>query len=553
MNDMMDPKRCGDLNGHRSEDEESKNPLFKGDGSSLFVEADEWEGDGVADDNYEEALVFDEEIVSEFVGKGFVDKYPNLQEDENDVSFSGVVLGLEVESMPVYDTDIEDVIKEEEGFVRKGGFGWEEDNIEDVVVVANDLCSSMIQTTLSVDFSKIVDSNLHELIWLQKGNFVEQKFRSYIKRFNIRHPVTQTPPGTLSTKAPSKIRVQAAGPIKALPRRCKEIYPSARSWKEYFPRSQTSTSSTKYQKHLSLDEQDKMDSFFSTYEKMLVGSIRLKEEFSRLDCPDYFKSPSGEDWNLVDNLCTYLKLIFDTASMMASSNVPTANTFFYEAWKIQLELTCASTSEDNIISTITKPMLEGFDKYWKSSCFVLAIAVVMDPRFKMKLVDFCFAKIFGDEAASYINIVDEGIHQLFLDYAAGDVTGYLSNGDGHGLGHTYFDDFIMESASQQSKSELDQYLEESLLPRSHEFDVMRWWKLNEPKYPTLSKMARDILTLPVSTVDPESVFDTGVKEMDRYRCALKPETVEALYCAKDWLRTESIESMDSLVKMEFQI
>ncbi|GJS02587.1 zinc finger BED domain-containing protein DAYSLEEPER-like protein [Tanacetum coccineum] len=136
--------------------------------------------------------------------------------------------------------------------------------------------------------------------------------------------------------------------------------------------------------------------------------------------------------------------------------------------QIQLELTCASTSEDNIISTITKPMLEGFDKYWKSNCFVLAIAVVMDPRFKMKLVDFCFAKIFGVEDAhvdricfALINIVDEGIHQLFLDYAAGDVTGYLSHGDGHGLGHTYFEDFTMESASQQSKSELDQYLEES--------------------------------------------------------------------------------------------
>ncbi|GJW51892.1 hypothetical protein Tco_0093243 [Tanacetum coccineum] len=51
----------------------------------------------------------------------------------------------EEESMPVYDTDIEDVIEEEEGFVGKGGFSGEEDNIEDVVVVANDLCSSMIQ------------------------------------------------------------------------------------------------------------------------------------------------------------------------------------------------------------------------------------------------------------------------------------------------------------------------------------------------------------------------------------------------------------------------
>ncbi|GKA23829.1 hypothetical protein Tco_0709862, partial [Tanacetum coccineum] len=175
MNDMMDPKRCGDRNGRRSEDEESKNPFFKGDGSSLFAEPEEWEDDGVADDDYKESLVFDDDQYEDVIDEeeGFVDNYPNFQEDENNVSCSGVVLGLEVESMPVYDTDIEDVIEEEEGFVGKGGFGGEEDNIEDVVVVANDLCSSMIQTTLSVDFSKTVDSNLHELIWLQKGNFVE--------------------------------------------------------------------------------------------------------------------------------------------------------------------------------------------------------------------------------------------------------------------------------------------------------------------------------------------------------------------------------------------
>ncbi|GKD93607.1 hypothetical protein Tco_1373444 [Tanacetum coccineum] len=40
----------------------------------------------------------------------FVDNYPNFQEDENNVSFSSVVMGVEEESMPVFDTDIEDVI-----------------------------------------------------------------------------------------------------------------------------------------------------------------------------------------------------------------------------------------------------------------------------------------------------------------------------------------------------------------------------------------------------------------------------------------------------------
>nr|GEU75579.1 hypothetical protein [Tanacetum cinerariifolium] len=79
---------------------------------------------GVAADDYEEAPLFDDDQYEDVMEKkeGFVDKE---------------------ESMPVSDTDIEDVID------------GEEDNMEDVVVVANDLCSSKIQTTyfLMTDYS----------------------------------------------------------------------------------------------------------------------------------------------------------------------------------------------------------------------------------------------------------------------------------------------------------------------------------------------------------------------------------------------------------------
>ncbi|GJV32981.1 hypothetical protein Tco_1393381, partial [Tanacetum coccineum] len=78
MNDMMNPRRRGYCNGRRSEGEESENPFFKGGGSS------------------------------------------------SDNPF--VVLGVEEESMPVYDTDIEDVIEEKEGSVGKGWYGGEEEH-----------------------------------------------------------------------------------------------------------------------------------------------------------------------------------------------------------------------------------------------------------------------------------------------------------------------------------------------------------------------------------------------------------------------------------------
>ncbi|GJX67116.1 hypothetical protein Tco_0302843 [Tanacetum coccineum] len=84
----------------------------------------------------------------------------------------------EEESMLIYDTDIEDVIEEEEGFFGKGGFGGEEDNIEYIVVVANDICSSMIQTTLSVDVEEDVNTKLHELMSFGKRIIIKEMLRN---------------------------------------------------------------------------------------------------------------------------------------------------------------------------------------------------------------------------------------------------------------------------------------------------------------------------------------------------------------------------------------
>ncbi|EOY31154.1 BED zinc finger,hAT family dimerization domain isoform 2 [Theobroma cacao] len=321
------------------------------------------------------------------------------------------------------------------------------------------------------------------------------------------------------------------------------------------------------EKSLFLDNQTQWN---TTYQ-MLAAASELKEVFSCLDTsdPDYKLAPSMEDWKVVETLCTFLKPLFDAVNILTTTTNPTAITFFHEAWKIHADLGRSITGEDPFISNLAKSMLEKIDKYWKDCSLVLAIAVVMDPRFKMKLVEFSFTKIYGDDAPTYIKIVDDGIHELFLEYVALPLPltpTYAEEGNAgnngkpedshqgnllsdHGL--TDFDVYIMETTSQQMKSELDQYLEESLLPRVQEFDVLGWWKLNKLKYPTLSKMARDILSIPVSAAAPESVFDIVDKQLDQYRSSLRPETVEALICAKDWLHYGSTEVSNALVKMEF--
>ena len=44
--------------------------------------------------------------------------------------------------------------------------------------------------------------------------------------------------------------------------------------------------------------------------------------------------------------------------------------------------------------------------------------------------------------------------------------------------------------------------------RDVKFEILGWWKTNSDRYQVLSKMARDVLAVRVSTVASESAFST---------------------------------------------
>lgn len=112
-----------------------------------------------------------------------------------------------------------------------------------------------------------------------------------------------------------------------------------------------------------------------------------------------------------------------------------------------------------------------------------------------------------------------------------------------------------ESGMRDSKSELDKYLKEDTEDESDKFDMLNWWKVNSPRFPILSLVARDVLAIPVSTVASESVFSTSGRVLDAFRSSLSPTIAEGLICTQNWLRTTSIpvdvaESSEDIQKIE---
>jgi len=88
------------------------------------------------------------------------------------------------------------------------------------------------------------------------------------------------------------------------------------------------------------------------------------------------------------------------------------------------------------------------------------------------------------------------------------------------------------NGGMESKSELDKYLEAS----NGKFEILRWWRDNQKRYPILATMAHDVLVIPFSTIASESAFSACDHILDSFHTSLTPRSVEALICAQDWLR-----------------
>ncbi|KAG6661883.1 hypothetical protein CIPAW_03G205900 [Carya illinoinensis] len=300
----------------------------------------------------------------------------------------------------------------------------------------------------------------------------------------------------------------------------------------------------------------------STY-LMLDAAIQFKEVFPRYGDRDrcFEWVPTVEEWGQVENVCQLLAIFNEVTNIVSGSDYPTANLFLSEVWRMKDILGKKSRDENEYMKSMVRKMSAKFDKYWGECNLLMSIAAVLDPRFKMVLIQFCFPLIYHmPNAAKNIDHVSQVLHELYDEYvheynstleaqreqdnARMNVSGSSSSvGTGRSMqsGQSLFKSFVRSvDTVQPSKSELDNYLEESIYiceeGSDASFNALDWWKTNSLKFRTLSKLARDILATPITTVSSESTFSAGGRVIDPHRASLSTETVQMLLCGSDWVR-----------------
>ena len=98
---------------------------------------------------------------------------------------------------------------------------------------------------------------------------------------------------------------------------------------------------------------------------------------------------------------------------------------------------------------------------------------------------------------------------------------------------------LLQAASSGSMSSLDteltSYLDSDTLQKfDDDFNILNWWHEHKLTYPVLSILARDVISVLVSTISSESAFSLCGRIIEERRRRLSPDMVEMLLCIKDW-------------------
>jgi hypothetical protein len=157
---------------------------------------------------------------------------------------------------------------------------------------------------------------------------------------------------------------------------------------------------------------------------MLETAIQYRLAFSYLEMIDsnYKHCPTRVEWKKKTNICSFLACFYQATCEFSSTKYHTANLYFPVIFDIYVTLKEEVESEDEYKRLMATQMLSKFEKCWSEFSVVLALAAVLDPRYKLQLVNFYYSKLYGVNNSREYRHVRDKLVSLFIEHSGSSTT-----------------------------------------------------------------------------------------------------------------------------------
>ena len=311
------------------------------------------------------------------------------------------------------------------------------------------------------------------------------------------------------------------------------------------------------------------------YHYQRAVDMHKEDAFSKDEIYDDYDKPSDEEWVKIETFCKLGGCVYKVAKELFEEGWTTSNVYFHllAELKVMLKMEVdgggGGGGGSEYFLRKAKKVLKMFDKYWSGMFLVLAAACVLDPRFKMKYVEFYCSKKIEDDEGSNAEAVLDYLRSLFARYAASDIckkpicsvdtvdheVDEEDEDEDYGADEEETDkeekekpdaykDFVLfqeflkfegSSSRELGESELDAYLKEPIMEWNKDFKALEWWKEESQKYPVLSRVARDILSIPISRATSYDSYVTDKREPPENVLSMDAKAANAVMCGRSWL------------------
>jgi hypothetical protein len=148
-----------------------------------------------------------------------------------------------------------------------------------------------------------------------------------------------------------------------------------------------------YNRRLTLDCKTRWNSTYI----MISTAVRYIEVFEKLMPREkkFSCCPTRDDWKFANEICDRLKLFFDITELFSGTKYVTTNLFFPKVITISLAIRKWGSSDNELIQKMFEEMKDKFEKYWKDIHGLMSVAVVIDPRYKLHILNALYGALYG--------------------------------------------------------------------------------------------------------------------------------------------------------------
>ena len=284
----------------------------------------------------------------------------------------------------------------------------------------------------------------------------------------------------------------------------------------------------------------------STY-KMLSGALLYRDVLSSIynTRVDESQAVTDTQWDLAKQVCDVLKAYYDATLVFSFVYEPNVHLVLLHA--CQVVITINQYMDVPVLIPILNNMKSKWLNYFMNIPPIYTIATILDPgvnfRGTLNLLEFYYSTLqVTFDVNSYLDHCKKILFELFSYYASiYDPESVQSRQIPTSRFNPIMASIINKSfasgsgsSSSSSTSEIDDYINTRWETSTNNFHILKWWKAKSSKYPVLSRIAKDILAIPASTIASESAFSAGRRVLDEKRSRLSPANIEMCVCKKDW-------------------